>query len=213
MCWPMMARSCCPIVGGNAQRDSAPSPPPLPHQQQRDLRVCACTRHCAAATHLTSMAPDPAVLAGWQLLAEQVQGVAAARATAAGDSGDEQSSGEHASAARRKANSSSSQGLHGRSHSNGSNLSEESGLGAAAAVTPRPHQWLYKEYKILDEIGSGGFGRVCRCARTCKAVRGGVAVGTTGAAAAAAQLCHQPACQRTPAPAAAACGARMVCSA
>lgn len=33
---------------------------------------------------------------------------------------------------------------------------------AAAAVAPRPHQWLYKEYKIQDEIGSGGFGRVCR---------------------------------------------------
>jgi hypothetical protein len=53
-----------------------------------------------------------------------------------------------------------------RTSSGASDMSEDSGGGhvAQALVQPRPHQWLYKEYKIQDEIGSGGFGRVCRCA-------------------------------------------------
>jgi hypothetical protein len=33
---------------------------------------------------------------------------------------------------------------------------------SAQSITPRPHQWLYKEYKLLEEIGSGGFGRVMK---------------------------------------------------
>jgi hypothetical protein len=44
-------------------------------------------------------------------------------------------------------------------------MSEDSSspsVSAAAGVTPRPHQWLYKEYKLLEEIGSGGFGRVVK---------------------------------------------------
>ncbi|KAF6266153.1 kinase-like domain-containing protein [Scenedesmus sp. NREL 46B-D3] len=28
-------------------------------------------------------------------------------------------------------------------------------------VTPKPHQLLYKEYRVFNEIGSGAFGRVC----------------------------------------------------
>jgi hypothetical protein len=102
--------------------------------------------------------------AGWQLLAEQVKGVAAARHAASGDS-DDDGDGDGDAAAAAATTLRSKQGLHVRSLGNTSNLSEESGLGGSGAscVTPRPHQWLYKEYKILDEIGSGGFGRVCRC--------------------------------------------------
>jgi len=44
-----------------------------------------------------------------------------------------------------------------------SSMSEDSARSVSAGVTPRPHQWLYKEYKLLEEIGSGGFGRVCKC--------------------------------------------------
>lgn len=56
-----------------------------------------------------------------------------------------------------------------RSSSSCSSMSDDSGMGPAqaASVQPRPHQWLYKEYKIQDEIGSGGFGRVCRCVCVC----------------------------------------------
>ena len=36
----------------------------------------------------------------------------------------------------------------------------DSGLSCQACVTPRPHQWLYKEYKLFEELGSGGFGVV-----------------------------------------------------
>lgn len=39
-----------------------------------------------------------------------------------------------------------------------SEASEASSI--AACVTPRPHQWLYKEYKLFEELGTGGFGVV-----------------------------------------------------
>jgi hypothetical protein len=106
-----------------------------------------------ASLSFTPICPrDPA---GWQLLAKQVD------REHDGDSAADSSDGDDADAEA----DNSRQRLHTRTHSNGSNLSEESGLGGStsACVTPRPHQWLYKEYKILDEIGSGGFGRVCRC--------------------------------------------------
>jgi len=92
---------------------------------------------------------------GWQLLAKQVRKDEDEEDSAADSSSD----GDDAEAET----DNSRQRLHLRSLSNTSTLSEESGLGSTACVTPRPHQWLYKEYKILDEIGSGGFGRVCRC--------------------------------------------------
>jgi hypothetical protein len=84
---------------------------------------------------------------------------AASSSSSSGSGGDDAGAGE---------TDNSRQRLHLRSLSNTSNLSEESGLGGSAScVTPRPHQWLYKEYKILDEIGSGGFGRVCRYVCCC----------------------------------------------
>jgi hypothetical protein len=107
-------------------------------------------------TLTTTYTYDPA---GWQLLAKQVD------REQDGDSAADSSDGDDADAEA----DNSRQRLHTRTHSNGSNLSEESGLGGStsACVTPRPHQWLYKEYKMLDEIGSGGFGRVCRCVCMC----------------------------------------------
>lgn len=77
------------------------------------------------------------------------------------DTADDSSDGDDAEAETDNGR----QKLHVRSLSSTSTLSEESGLaGSTSVLTPRtrPHQWLYKEYKILDEIGSGGFGRVCR---------------------------------------------------
>eukprot|EP00882_Tetradesmus_deserticola_P010857 GHRQ01011476.1.p1 GENE.GHRQ01011476.1~~GHRQ01011476.1.p1 ORF type:complete len:341 (+),score=164.73 GHRQ01011476.1:126-1148(+) len=91
-------------------------------------------------------------LTGWQLLAQSVD-------QAKDDAGNSSSNKQH----DQQAGKSRPQ----RSSSGGSDMSEGSGTGhiAQALVQPRPHQWLYKEYKIQDEIGSGGFGRVCRARR------------------------------------------------
>lgn len=104
---------------------------------------------CTAAGHI----------AGWQLLAQSVQPGDADTLSSGGRAPGSDQQHVHSKPA-------SSRAKHMRSLSNlsrTSSMSDDSGLGpAAASVTPRPHQWLYKEYKIQDEIGSGGFGRVCR---------------------------------------------------
>ncbi|WIA40766.1 hypothetical protein OEZ86_004446 [Tetradesmus obliquus] len=91
-------------------------------------------------------------LTGWQLLAQSVEQTK----DDAASSSTKQQHDQQAAKSRPQ-----------RSSSGGSDMSEDSGGGhvAQALVQPRPHQWLYKEYKIQDEIGSGGFGRVCRARR------------------------------------------------
>eukprot|EP00878_Enallax_costatus_P039243 GHUV01044810.1.p1 GENE.GHUV01044810.1~~GHUV01044810.1.p1 ORF type:complete len:174 (-),score=23.90 GHUV01044810.1:263-784(-) len=101
---------------------------------------------------------------GWQLLAQSVQpSDADTLSSAPGASSQDQRTSIKQAASRVKHRRSPSDMSRSSSMSDG-----DSGAGpAAAAVTPRPHQWLYKEYKIQDEIGSGGFGRVCRCTDDC----------------------------------------------
>jgi hypothetical protein len=86
---------------------------------------------------------------GWQLLAQNVEQTKDDAASSSTKQQHDQQSGKSRPQ---------------RSSSGSSDMSEDSGTGhvAQALVQPRPHQWLYKEYKIQDEIGSGGFGRVCR---------------------------------------------------
>lgn len=107
-----------------------------------------------AVLELPGALPRPLVVlcycAGWQLLAQSVEQTK----DDAASSSTKQQHDQQAAKSRPQ-----------RSSSGGSDMSEDSGGGhvAQALVQPRPHQWLYKEYKIQDEIGSGGFGRVCRC--------------------------------------------------
>jgi hypothetical protein len=113
-------------------------------------------------------------MAGWQLLADQV--VKGDAANTAGSSGSGASSGGESCTAGAggtgaRGSAAGVAGSGGRLHqlrterSLGacSSMSEDGSPSMGAGVTPRPHQWLYKEYRLLEEIGSGGFGRVCKC--------------------------------------------------
>jgi hypothetical protein len=95
----------------------------------------------AFRTNLRPPAPHPA---GWQLLAQQVAAdnggsFRTARDDVAGEAGPSSSSGGGWRDPQAPP-------PHQPSPANG--------------VATRPHQWLYREYKLLEQIGSGGFGSV-----------------------------------------------------
>eukprot|EP00877_Chromochloris_zofingiensis_P009061 jgi/Chrzof1/4408/Cz14g12020.t1 len=97
--------------------------------------------------------------AGWQLIAGQVANAGQTASTTANTTAAASPSHEQDGLQRKSTQAPL------RSFSN-SFMSEDSASSSSnvVAVATRPHQWLYKEYKVLEEIGSGGFGRVCRWA-------------------------------------------------
>jgi hypothetical protein len=106
------------------------------------------------------------VCAGWQLLADQVVNAAAGKdgPTTIGSAGSGARTMSGLSGAAAQPVHESSLGATSEASTTDSAPSAAgSGTGSAVnMVVTRPHQWLYKEYKLLEEIGSGGFGRVCK---------------------------------------------------
>ncbi|KAF8057149.1 VTC4 [Scenedesmus sp. PABB004] len=145
------------IEASKAGPSPAPGPAPAPAPAPSPAALAAALGRAADAAAALVHTRHVGTLTGWQLLANKVAGGEDAGAGPSSRAGPDQGPGAAPPPARRLQQ-------HGRSGSSCSSMSDDSGP-AAAGVTPRPHQWLYKEYKIQDEIGSGGFGRVCRARR------------------------------------------------